>query len=346
MNITEKATEIVDHCPGLRAYTTPKGIRTVELDYWADPAHDEAWARKERKTYASEKDWRREMRRDWSSPSGEPYFPAFLENGGRNGHVRMARKLIAGAVFRSHDTGRRRPACTWFQYSRIDNRIFLMREFMPHDLLTHEYRDAVRYFSGQLPLEDVPARAQLWIARYLEKPTASHCSNGAWFPPGVQFFDIVGKEAEQGTANTTNPAEVSFKAIFEAVGMQLFVVNPKVLARNRHVGSLLRLRRDGLSGLIIDPQCEQMIAGFEGAFTYPKATEAVPVPSAPKDDGNFINLLDAFGYGVCAVVPPDDPKTEAPSKQIGWSQDGRTPIMGSLNSEDEGMNLYENRRQR
>ncbi len=330
--MAEQAKDIVDYRPGLRAYTTPAGIRTIELDYWADPTHDEAWVQDVKKLYITSKDWRREMCRDWSSPAGDPYFPIFSEIG-RDRYIHMAERLIKGPVFRSLDFGGRRPACTWFQYSEKSDRVWLLREFMPHDLLTVPFREAVKFLSGEIPYESLPNTAQHWVDVYGAKPEGHHCPP-PWFPPGTLFINIGGKEAMQGQSNSSSPEEHTVAEIFAAGGVQLLMVNPRVLGRNRLVGRTLDLRSDSWPGLFIDPQCEEMIQGFEGAFCYPSATMSVPVPVHPKDDGHFINLLDAFGYGIAAVVPVDAEKPEAPPRLLGYN--GREPIYAQKETEQVG----------
>ncbi len=320
----QEATDVTRYRDGLLAYTTPKGIRTFELDYWADPDHTPEWAAAQRKSYAADRDWRREMERDWTTPEGEIYFPAFIELGGRKAFVHLARKLIKGYVFRSFDFGRRRPAMTCFQYSQPSHRVWLMREFMPEELLAHEFLAACKFLCGECDWDDVPMRAQAWIDRYRNKISGLHCPP-PWFPPGTPFFNIGGKEALQGTANAFTREEAVVADIFANGGVPLNIVSPRVLARNQLVGSLLRIRKDNFPGLFVDPQCELMIEGFSGKFCYPKATVDNPFPVDPKDDGHFINLLDAFGYGVAAVLADDAGAQPTVKKQVGWQKDGRTP---------------------
>jgi hypothetical protein len=83
--------------------------------------------------------------------------------------------------------------------------------------------------------------------------------------------------------------------------------------------------------------------GFEGAFSYPQETAAVPVPVKPKDDGHFINLLDAFGYGVAAVVPVGKEEGEEEPQIVGWH--GREPVF-STKKESDTVGWSETRRRR
>lgn len=321
--------------PALMAYTTPKGIRAVVLRLGADPTDTHDWIENARRFYESEKRWRREMMGDWSTPAGDPYFPIFSSIG-KDHYVYMMRALIQGPVFRSFDFGRRRPACTWFQYSRKSDRIWLIREFMPQELQTHEFRDAVRFLSGQITQDAVPERAWHWIQAYAARPSGGHCPP-PWFPLGTRFIDIGGKELLQGGASAVMPELSTAKDIFAAVDMHLIAVNPRVEGRNRLVDRMLMMRPDSFPGTLIDPQCEEMIAGFEGAFAYPMPTPGNPIPTLPKDDGHYINLLDAYGYGVAAVVDPDAPPAAQPAVLVGYKDNGRTPIYRALEPDVEIM---------
>jgi hypothetical protein len=316
--------------PGLFAFTSPKGIRVVVLRLNADPElHTPEWERQERTKYLS-KDWRREMEGDWTTPAGEPYFPIFQELG-RDRYIHTATEILKGPVIRSYDFGRRYPACTWFQYSPQSDRVWLYREFMPQDLQTHEFRDCVRHLSGQLGYDTLSSRSRRWIDAYAAKPSASHCPP-PWFPTGTHFIDIGGKELLQGGASAVDPELATARAIFAEKDMYLAWVNPRVEGRNRIVDRMLMLRPDGHPGTFIDPQCEEMIEGFEGRFSYPRATQGTPFPDHPNDDGHYINLLDAWGYGVAAVCPVETPKDTQRLKLVGY-RDGREPVY--INEEDE-----------
>ena len=324
--LTGQATDIIDHLPGLRSYTSPRGIRVIELDWWADPSHDINWANSMRRLFATNRDWRREMERDWTTPSGDPFFPEFAEIG-REKFILPVTQLIKGPVVRSFDFGRRRPAATWFQFSPRSDRLWLYREFMPHDLGTHDFRDAILHFSGQLDYGRLRDRAKRWVDSYANRPSNAHCPP-PWFPLGTRFVDVAGKEALMTQANAYETEDAVAKDIFMAGGINLGIVNPRVEGRHRIVRRLLSLREDGHPGLLIDPQCEEMIEGFEGAFSYAKPTAEGVLKEEMRDDNHYINLADAFGYGVAAVVPPDTPAPTQPrGRLLGWGGDtGREPI--------------------
>jgi hypothetical protein len=311
-----KATDLTFYREGLSAYTTPRGIRAIQVHWRADPDHTEPWANEARKLYATNRDWRREMELDWSTPSGDPFFPEFGEIG-REQFIHPVTKLIKGSVYRSYDFGRRRPACTWFQYSTRSDRLWIYREFMPQDLGTHDFRDAVKHFSGQLEYSQLTPRAATWVDAFAARPSGSHCPP-PWFPVGTHFIDISGPEALQRQSNAIKPEDAVARDIFMAGGINLAVININVEGRHRILRRLLRLYDDGFPGVWIDPQCEEIITGFDGAWSYARARGEKLVEERMRDDGHFINLADSLGYGVAAVVPADRPKGPQPRKLLGY----------------------------
>jgi hypothetical protein len=334
------ATDVVEYRPGLRSYTTPRGIRVVEIDYWVNPSHDTAWANKQRPLYHSTKDWRREMERDWSSPAGDPYFPIFTQLGAERYVFLQTQFVEQWPVFRAFDFGRRRPACVWFQYSPKQDRIIGYREFMPHNIGTHDFRDAVKYLSNQLNRSQLTPEAERWVDEYAARSSGAHCPP-PWFPLGTKFLDIGGKEALQQQSNAPKPEDAVASDIFAAGGLNLIIVTPRILGRNHIIDRMLSVKPDGFPGILIDPQMEESIAGFEGAWCYPEPTKAIPVPTKPKDDGHYINLLDAWGYGVAAVVPEETPKGPVLRQETAFVG-GRPQLYTTPVGEEP--NLYETRR--
>jgi hypothetical protein len=343
--VTETAsiTDLTDYLPGLRAFTTPRGIRVIELDWWADPAHDSAWAAAQRKLYSSEREWRREMGRDWSTPSGDPFYPEFVDLGPSRFIFPMQRLIQVrdgegekrSVVYRSYDFGRRTPACTWFQYSPKSDRVWWIREFMPRELQANAFRDAVRYLSNEFDYDKLTDPAKRWVDTYAAKPSGSHCPP-PWFPKGTEFIDVSGKEANQGGAQAVLPELANTRNIFAEVGMHLVIVNPRVKARCDVVRRLLRIYPDGHPGLFIDPQCEEGIEMFSGKLHYPKSTPTNPVPTKPAKNV-FVNMNDALGYGIVAVVPAEAPAPPKEPVLLGYRKDGRTPIY-STDQEEVGWN--------
>jgi hypothetical protein len=321
---------------GLKCRTTPRGIRVITLHWSADPARDNEWRDKEKVYYASEKDWRREQELDWTSAEGDVFYPEFGEIG-REKFVAPAKELIKGPVYRSFDFGFRRPACTWFQYAPESDRVWVLREFMPHELGTHDFRDAVLYLSGQLDFGALNERAQFWIRNYEERDSGV---GTPWFPMGTDYFDIGGPEAYRTEASAIRATEESNAAqVLANGGIIINMVDPPVKSRCDVIRRLLSVRPDGWPGIVFDPQCEELLQAFGGALAFETATKLKPIPVAPKKDGHFENLHDALGYGVVGVVPLDD-RTANEEGQVLLGYRGRTPI---FHSPGDGFNVYEGR---
>lgn len=321
---------------GMRCYTSLQGHRIIELDRWVDPTHTPEWEKEERKVYASERDWRREHGRDWSSPAGFPVFPGFSELGAQR-FIHMATRLIKGPVFRGFDFGVRRPAMVCFQYDPTQDRVWYYREFMPHELQTHAFRDACRVLCNELPYGEAPEESRRWVDMYAARPSGAHCPP-PWFPLGTRFVNIAGPEAFSRQANAIDKDEAVAADIFAHGGIELLLVSPKVLGRTRIVGRFVKLWPDGLPGMLLDPQMEEAIAGFTGEYSYPEPTAANPVPTEPRKDGHFENIMDALGYGTVGVVPEDAPKGKPEPKLVGYR--GREPVYfdPALVSDEVGWN--------
>ncbi len=321
---------------GCNAYVTPRGIKVVELDYWADPARGEAWRDREKVKY-SEKDWRRENLRDWTSAEGDIFYPEWGDNGGRERYVHQLERLAKLPIVRSFDFGFRRPACTWLQYSPSSDRVWVVREFMPHDLGTHDFRDAVQFLSGQFDYSGLTPRARDWVDLYAGKAGAP---KPPWFASTTDFFDVSGPESYRTEASAIRATEEANAAqVFANGGIYLNMVDPPVKARFDVIRRLLKVKPDGWPGIFVDPQCEEIIEMFNGALAFERATKENPIPTKPRKDGHWENLHDALGYGIIAVVPLEDRQPGQPNKLvIGFN--GRTPIYGA---EGEDLGWYESR---
>lgn len=323
---------------GCNARVTPRGIKVLELDYWADTNRDEAWMEKEKIKY-SEKDWRRENLRDWTSAEGDTFYPEFADNG-KQCYVVPLPHLARLPIVRSFDFGFRRPACTWLQYSPTQDRVWVVREFMPHDLGTHDFRDAVQFLSGQFDYSGLTPRARDWVDLYAGK---SGAPRPPWFASTADFFDVSGPESYRTESSAIRATEEANAAqVFANGGIYLNMVDPPVKARTDIIRRLLKIRPDGFGGLILDPQCEELVEAFNGALAFERSTKDNPIPTKPRKDGHYENLHDALGYGIVSVVPMEDRTPGKPNQQlVGY--DGRQPI---YRAEGEDLGWYETVRQR
>lgn len=301
---------------GFNYRMAPSGFCVVEIDYWADPdKRDPAFADKLRRAMGETK-FRREFLRDWDTGEGDIFYPEFHTWGGRQTFVRAAPGVMANQpVYRGWDFGIRRPSCMWLQYSLKQDLLWVMREIMPEQIHTEDFRDLVLYLSGQMDLAALHHKTLTWVEKIRETPGMPE---PPWFVSGAvpyQFIDYAGPEAYRRSATVSRDAvEKTDVEILAAGGIELTIASSAPKARARHIRRLLRPPDEvtGLSGLVIDPACPILIKGFAGGITHPVATKLKPYPDAdePRKDGYFENVHDALGYAAVNVVPAVDPRLE------------------------------------
>lgn len=309
---------------GLRARTTQRGIRVIELDAWADPARDEAWMAKARRQAASTADFEREVNRNWNITSGATYYPEFSEIG-RERYLFEPPTLLAGPVIRGWDFGWRAPVCVWMQYSPKSDRVYVLREFAPRGIGAHHFRDVCRYLSGELTWEmlDGPGREWVEMLRGLPGIPAP-----PWFAPGTKYVDLSGPEVNNvQSISAKDPEEATLRLVWAAGGIEFAIQAGPVKARTTVLRRLLHVRADGHPGILISPACVDVLAMLDGGLTFEKATRLNPLPSKPRKDGRHDNTHDALTYALVGIVPADGvpgvtpgmapwPTTE---ENIGWS---------------------------
>jgi len=300
-----------DDFPGFKTRYTSRGYCVVELDYWADPAKDEAWAENTRRGLLNDQQWRREFLRDWVTAKGHAFYPELQLN--KDLYIKALPELIRGAVYRGWDFGYRKPACLWMQYSPPERRLWCIREMMPDNMDTHSFAVLIRYLSGQEDRSILAKwpKAAYWVS-WLENPKSKQ-PRPPFFPPGCHFIDYTGPEANkvQPAVEGESRARTDYE-ILASKGIYLNVYSSRLEAREELVRSLLHLRTykypNGKEvkapGLFIDPSCYHLINGMNGGIAYPeKGTEGNPFPKQPRKDGHYEHLHDCLGYTVVNLVP-------------------------------------------
>lgn len=302
--------------PGMAARVHPRGHLVVEIDWWADPKRDQAWADQMRRRMPSLSDWRREYERDWTTSAGTAYYPEVAQAPEKY-IVQFSGHLLDSPVYRCWDFGGRRPACVFFQYSPQQDRLWVLREIGPpaaEGLSTLDLRDLVRYVSGQITLDDLAIRPRALRVAQSGRLAPARLP---WFTHGVEFVDYSGHEALQGHSNVDLDSEdVTHQKILAQAGVILHARHTGQGAREQVIRRLLRkVTDDGLGGLLIDPSCVMMARAFTGGIVYPKPTATNPYPRDPKKDGLYDHYHEAFGYGVTNVVPA----TEAEARRVAMA---------------------------
>lgn len=298
--------------PGYSVRRTPRsGFHVIELDYWADEEKDAAWAA-ELRSRMGEKKFRREFLRDWTTSSGDAFYPEFVLN--REKYIRPCEKLLNAPICRGWDFGFRKPGVVWFQYSEASRRAWAIREWSPENIETDTYRDVVLYLSGQLYEEQLDHHSLRFVQQIKADPKYP---DPPWFEshPSTEWLDFAGPEALSRRAEVSRDSQEKCNAdILATAGIILTVYSVPVSGRELVIRRLLKDREDGNPGLLFDPACPLLISGFSGGIAYPKPTKAHPHPTDPAKDGVYDHVHDALGYGLVNVVPVDEAAPRVSSK--------------------------------
>lgn len=335
--------------PGWHTRKTSKGFMVIELDLEADPKYRSAKAIEElRRRQPNDREFRREYRRDWTVASGEGFYAEFLANGGREKYVhRCYTPLdpVRAPIFRGWDFGIRKPAVIWGQKDPDRDRVWILREFCPEGVNTYQLRDIVLCLSGQMEPQDCPETTReavyRWLARITKDP---NYPDPPWFDwsrlgSAPRFMDFAGPEAYDSRGQVEHlDKDRTHADILYSGGIQISILNQPVSARENVVRKLLMVQEDGWPGLIIDPACPVLIAGFEGGIAYAEPTLHNPLPDEPAKDGIFEHPHDALGYALINLVGMEDLpfRNRGEGKGATMRQGGNVPLPA-------GMGLMETR---
>jgi hypothetical protein len=309
---------------GLKARTTARGIRVIELDAWADPARGEEWMARARQRSASTADFEREVNRNWAITSGATFYPEFGEVG-REQYLYEPQELLSGPVIRGWDFGWRAPVCVWMQYSAKSDRVFVLREFSPRGIGAAHFRDVCRYLSGDLAAEMLDAPSLEWVTMLRGLPGMPQ---PPWFAPGTHFIDLAGPEVNNiQSIAAKDPEEATLRQVWAAGGIEFSIQSGPVKARTTVLRRLLHRRADGRPGILISPTCIDVLAMLDGGLTFKKATRQNPLPSEPRKDGRHDNTHDALTYALVGIVPAEGVPGVTPGlapwpegeENIGWT---------------------------
>lgn len=297
------------------------GYLIIELDYWCDP--DKAkpeWSRAEKKKY-QDKQWRREILRDWSVSSGDAFYPEFQVAPSR--YIYDIGGLVADRpVVRGYDLGFRAPVCSFMQAAK-SGRVAILRELAPKNIDSHNFRDLVRYASGEIELEqlrqDGRTRALHWVEHY-----ASRYPPMPWFEEGTRFENFAGPECYAVRSIEGEHAERNDFEVFASVGIVFGVLATRVKAREEVVRRLLGMMPDGHPGIVFDRRgAPEHVKMMNGGLAYKKATKLNPMPNEPAKDGHFDNIHDAMGYGLINIAPVTQTTERTPELEPYIARSGR-----------------------
>lgn len=314
----------MDEIAGYRARTTQRGIRVVSLDYYADPARGPEWLEMVRRRSTSLAEFQRNVLRNWSISGGDSVYPEFAEIG-REKYIYEPPSLLKQPVVRGWDLGKRHPACVWFQYAAKSDRVYVLREFEPHGIAAHHFRDACRYLSGQLNREELDSPTLEWIIMQERLPGMP---KPPWFPRSTMFIDLAGNEAnaEQSIA-ARDPREATLRQVWAAGGIDFTLQGGPVKARVDVLRRLLYLREDGHPGIFVSQFCPAVLAMLDGGLAWKRATPVRPDQEEVRKDGQHDDVNDALTYGLVGMVPsagmpgvtPGLVEWPTEEEEIGWS---------------------------
>ena len=299
---------------------TSKGYVVLRLEHTADPdKRDPSWLEGARRAMPDDNTFRREFLLDWTSSSGEAYYPEYVKV--KHLIEKDSTGLMPGApIYRSWDFGQRKPACIWAQFSPEAKQLFYMREVMPNNVSTYMHRDLVLYLSGEFPYDDLHPRVKAfveWLERHKKYPSTPWFSGDG----GPQrFVDISGPECDQIQSNVPDDTpERTAAQILRASGIELRVWNGRVKARTDVIRHLMRERKDGTCGMFIDTACPILRTGLNGGIAYPKGTKLNPMPTDPARDGWHEHVHDAAGYLAVSLIDISDAPAPDLDEVVGYA---------------------------
>ncbi len=335
---TEKGPRLWDNfpaVPGLKFRQTVGGFTVVELDYVAHPdKRSKEWETRARKTL-TEKQWRREYLRDWTTAAGASFYFEYDRNGGDKTYVRDPGGLLDLPIYRGWDFGIRSPACVFLQYDPRQDLIWVLREFQPEAIDVRSFRDCVLYLSSQINYDSLGPVSRAWIG-LINKD--ERFPDAPWFlPDGAvprRFLDFSGPEANVvSDIPEATSQERSRAMILAEAGIRLQVNQASLGAGEDIIREHLKIKscnRRHLSraqgghgeyclghpGILFATPCLILRAAFNGGLAYPNPTKLNPQPTDPAKDGYFEHLHEALRRVVIHLVPVAQPWVPPVAKPV------------------------------
>lgn len=291
--------------PALSFVRTIDDVVVCTLDYAADPVKNTPeWETQARKGMTT-KQWRREFRHDWTTSKQDAFYPEYAENGGNELYQHPIPGLLSGPIYCAWDFGKRHPALLMGQVTR-SGRLVLLRELMPSDIDIRTFRDLVRVLRGDLKLDEAEPVVQGWV-EWLHEQGQAVPWMAPVYPPR-QFVDFASYEA---TVDSDMPAHDSLERsradVLAEGGIFLQIQPNSIKASTDIIRELLKVREDGLPGLVMDSSLKILPHGLAGGLSYKKPTPEDPEPIAPQKDGYFEHLHDCLRYLVTGVFATAQP---------------------------------------
>lgn len=282
-----------------------KDFTIVRIHYSADPSKTKEWAEVQKKGYPSRVLWEQEMEISRRSSAGQLFYPQFSENPRR--YMLRMRHIPSGPVLRGYDFGGRNPACVWSYWSPKSRRFVVLRELLGIDIDTYQFRDLVKYLSGQLSLESLQQHPRAMQMLDESIKAEKDYPEPPWFEGKHRYYDFAGHEAVMTGRGLTRDGEAKTAAEIMALGdIYLTAAWTSQNSRTSIVNGLSKIYEDGWGGILFDPACKLLIEGMFNKIVYAKATATQPDPTLPAKDAVYSHLHEALGYILTNVVRLED----------------------------------------
>ncbi|TFH66257.1 MAG: hypothetical protein E4G90_04495 [Gemmatimonadales bacterium] len=292
-----------------------RNFTIARIEHSAAPAkRSKEWEEATKKEYPSLSDFRREMKIDRTSNIGKPFYPQFGEN-----HLRYIARCDTVPkdmpILRGWDFGKGNPACVWGIWSAKSKRFWAVRELLGFDIDTYQFRDLVRYLSGQISIETLNQHERA-MQMLDELRMTSGYPEGPWFGGRNRFYDFAGHEGVMGGRGLQKTSDAKTAAeILALEDIHLYAQLTPQHLRTDLINGLSRMREcsfkdhgrcDGHPGILLDPACVLLIKGLTEGIVYAKATPQHPDPNEPMKDAIYSHLHEALGYTLRQVVALED----------------------------------------
>jgi hypothetical protein len=292
------------HDSGYRARISPESRWCViELDCWADPRKDPAWAREMVATIGMQR-FQREFLRNWALSTQSPFYPEWMTRGGDEHFCRDVTELGKGEIHLGLDFGYRRPGVVLGQTNATRTRLYAIREWMPQNISAGAFCEVVEWLVGEYPKEECGTEALKHILQLERKAEEAKGPPVPWVHKPGKVHRWTSHEAlriSQEVASESQERRVV--DIWAAKGFPLHVQSEPVKQGELVMRHLLRpVPPRCLPYLVVDWSCEILRQGFGGGYTFKKPTKMQPLQNEPAKDGYYEHLQDGIRYMASQVI--------------------------------------------
>lgn len=268
--------ELVSLMPGMRYWRTASGLDCLRVHYSADPdkspetAYGTMWIARSRQQMNDELKWEREMEIRYDSFDGRPVLPMF----NRQNYVQHVEFDSNYPLELSMDFGET-CGCLFSQTIPVPQYNAKQKRFIDEIFL--ERADTVRL---------AEMIVQKLESRYFR----------AWKNNNIQAYcDPAGNQGRETTADKSMNTSVK---ILNSYGIYPRSKKFGVPESTQFVQTLFsRTLPNGEMAVIIDPQCEHILAACAGGWHFPENNKGRP--GYPEKDGVHEHVGDMMRYDIC-----------------------------------------------